>query len=53
MGTHNRKVPRKVIGWADGTGPTSVKFVFADADGKLSVKSDGVYRAPGLVILVK
>ena len=49
----NRKVPRKVIGWADGTGPTSVKFVFADTDRKLSVKSDGVYRAPGFIMLVK
>ena len=48
----DRKVPRKVIGWADGTGPSNVRFVLADAEGRLEVKTDGVYRASGLVVVI-
>ncbi len=49
----DRKVPTKVIGWAEGTGPANVRFVLADAVGKLRVESDGVYRRNGFVIIVK
>ena len=49
----DRKVPSKVIGWAEGTGPANVRFVLADTEGKLLVKSDGVYRSQGLLIIVK
>ena len=49
----DRKVPTKVIGWAEGTGPANVRFVLADAAGKLRVESDGVYRRNGFVIIVK
>ncbi len=44
----SRKIPRKVIGWAEGTGPANVNFVLADAVGRLTVESDGVYRQTGL-----
>ena len=49
----DRKVPRKVIGWTAGTGPANVNFVLVDAQGRLTVESDGVYRLTGLVIIVK
>ena len=48
-----RKFPRKVIVWTEGTGPANVNFVLADAVGRLSVESDGVYRHTGLQIIVK
>ncbi len=33
------------------SGPSNVRFVFADAEWKLLVKSDGVYRSQKLVII--
>ena len=48
-----RNVPKKVIGWSEGTGPSNVAFVLADARGKLEVRSDGVYCRHGLVFIVK
>ena len=48
-----RNVPRKVIGWAEGTGPSNVTFVLADAQGKLEVRSDGVYCRRGFMLIVK
>lgn len=49
----DRRVPKKVIGWTEGTGPVNVNFVLTDAVGRLSVESDGVYRHTGLQIIVK
>ena len=49
----SRKIPRRVIGWTEGTGPANVNFVLADAIGRLTVESDGVYRQTGFMIIVK
>ena len=49
----SRKIPRRVIGWTEGTGPANVNFVLADAVGRLTVESDGVYRQTGFMIIVK
>jgi len=49
----SRKIPRRVIGWTEGTGPANVNFVLADAVGRLTVESDGVYRQAGFMIIVK
>ena len=49
----SRKIPRRVIRWTEGTGPANVNFVLADAVGRLTVESDGVYRQTGFMIIVK
>ena len=49
----DRKAQKKLLGWAEGTGPVDVNFVLADAKGYLEVKSDGVYRQTGFIIIVK
>ena len=49
----SRKIPRRVIGWTEGTCPANVNFVLADAVGRLTVESDGVYRQTGFMIIVK
>ena len=49
----DRRVPKKVIGWTEGTGPANVNFVLADAVGRLTVESDGVYRQIGFMIIFK
>ncbi len=49
----SRKIPRRVIGWTEGTGPANVNFVLADAVGRLTVESDGVYRQTGFMLIVK
>ena len=48
-----RNVPKKVIGWSEGTGPSNVAFVLADTQETLEVRSDGVYSRRGLVLIVK
>ncbi len=49
----DRRVPKKVIGWTEGTGPVNVNFVLTDAIGRLTVESDGVYRQTGFMLIVK
>lgn len=48
-----RRFPKKVIGWAEGTGPSNVTFVLADADGRISVEPDGVYCHRGLALFIR
>ena len=49
----DRKAQKKLLGWAEGTGPANVNFILADAKGHLEVKSDGVYRHTGFMLIVK